>query len=320
MERIRLEHLLDEIRKRKILVVGDLILDRYLFGKVDRISPEAPVPIVEVEKEEHRLGGACNVANNLRALGAEVYLCGIVGKDTGGEILKKLLKDKGIKDLTVEDAGRKTTVKTRIISMSQQLIRIDEEDKRPASGKVLSNLLEMLDVECECIIVSDYAKGCIVPDLMRKIRNKKVVWSVDPKPKNVALYSGATLMTPNEKEVREITRSEDIIKGAITIREELGIDTIAITRGPKGITLVRDSMIKSFPALAKQVYDVTGAGDTVIAVMSALMLSSASWEEICIIANISAGISVGKIGTSTVSREEILSYAEEGEIVRRHSL
>ncbi len=320
MERERLENLLEEIKGRKILVLGDIILDRYLFGKVERISPEAPVPVVEVEREEYRLGGAGNVAGNLKALGVDVYLCGPVGEDKEGELVKNLLKEKGIGDLTVKDRTRRTTVKTRIISMSQQLIRIDAENKHPLSGKALKELKENLEYEAECVVVSDYAKGTVVAESVKVIRSRKVPWSVDPKPRNIALYSGATLITPNEKEIKEITRSEDVIKGAITIKEELGIDTIAITRGPKGITLVREGEIRDFPALAKQVYDVTGAGDTVIAVMSALMLSSASWEEMCITANIAAGVSVGKIGTCPVSAEEILTYAEEGEILRRQGM
>ncbi len=320
MEKGRLEQILEEIKNRKIIVLGDIILDRYLFGRVERISPEAPVPVVEVEKEEYRLGGAGNVAGNLKALGVDTYLCGLVGEDKEGEIVKSLLKEKNIGNLIVTDSTRRTTVKTRLISMSQQLIRIDSEDRSPVSGKALKNLRENLYCKAECIIVSDYAKGTVVSESIKVVRDLKYPWSVDPKPQNVALYSGATLMTPNEKEIREIARVEDVIRGAVSIREELGINTVAVTRGSKGITLVRDGEIRDFPAFAKQVYDVTGAGDTVIAVMSALMLSSASWEEICLTANIAAGVSVSKIGTWQVSSEEILAYAEEGEILRKHSL
>ncbi len=318
MERGRIEHLLGAIRNKRVLVIGDIILDKYVFGKVERISPEAPVPVVEVEREEYRLGGAGNVAGNLKALGVDVYLCGVVGNDREGELIKDFLRKEGIKDLTVKDEKRRTTLKTRIVSMSQQLIRIDREEVSYIRDDVLKTLIDYLNsYDFEYVIVSDYAKGVIVDELTSAIRNKGVMWSVDPKPKNMRFYGGATLITPNEKEVREMSGVEDVVEGAFILREELGVDTIAVTRGAKGITLVREEGFKNFPARAKQVFDVTGAGDTVIAVMSSLMLTDASWDEICTLANIAAGISVGKLGTSPVMPEEIISYAEEGEILRK---
>jgi len=321
LDRGRIEYLLNAVKDRKILVVGDIILDKYVFGKVERISPEAPVPVVEVEREEYRLGGAGNVASNLKALGVNAYLCGVLGNDRESSIVRDFLKKEGIGDLTVSDVNRKTTLKTRIVSMSQQLIRIDREDKRPVGGTVLNRLLEYINSrEFEYVIVSDYAKGVVVGELTSVLRSLGVSWSVDPKPKNMKFYGGATLITPNEREVKEMSGAEDVVEGAFILLEELGADSIAVTRGAKGITLVRKEGFKNFPARAKQVFDVTGAGDTVIAVMSSLMLTDASWDEICTVANIAAGISVGKLGTSPVLPEEIINYAEEGEILRERSM
>ena len=305
LERVR--YLLSKLRNLKILVVGDIILDSYLIGKVERISPEAPVPIVEVQKEEFRLGGAGNVAKNLSSLGVETYLCGVVGKDESGNILKELIENNGIKAHLVED-DRPTTKKTRVVSLSQQLLRIDWESKERIKGESLESLKDFIkEIKVDGIIISDYAKGVITKEVVEVIKEKKVFWAIDPRPINKSLYSGASLMTPNEKELRELMKP---LEGSVEelgskLKKELQLNTLVITRGAKGMTLFSEE-VKHFPARARKVYDVTGAGDTVIATLTAFRLAGASWEEACELANLCAGIVVGEFGTASVKPEQIL--------------
>jgi len=314
LNREKLLEIFQGFKNLKVLVVGDLILDRYLFGKVERISPEAPVPIVEVEREEFRLGGAGNVASNLRALGVETYLCGVVGVDYASSIIRGLLKEKGVKDLVVEDLQRPTTEKTRIISMSQQLLRIDSESKKKIEGEVLKKVLERLDIEVDGIIVSDYAKGVVCKEVMDRVKEKEIFFSIDPRPINKELYMGAYLMTPNEKEAKEMQKEDNLEALGWKLKEELKLKTLIITLGAKGMALF-DKEFKVFPARAKQVYDVTGAGDTVIAVLSACSLLGIDWELSCELANVCAGIVVGKLGAVSPTPEEILEYVDEGKEV-----
>jgi len=187
-------NILEEFKKLKVLVVGDVILDRYIFGKVERISPEAPVPIVEVQREEFRLGGAGNVAHNLSSLGVKTYLLGVVGQDYGRHIIRGLLKEAGIEDLTVEDPQRPTTEKTRIVALSQQLLRVDSEDRKAVEGNTLESMLERLELDVDGIIVSDYAKGVVSKSLMDRIREKRVFFAIDPRPQNKHLYSFRPLL------------------------------------------------------------------------------------------------------------------------------
>ncbi|WP_340695795.1 D-glycero-beta-D-manno-heptose-7-phosphate kinase [Hydrogenobacter thermophilus] len=305
----------ERFRNIKILVVGDIILDRYIFGKVERISPEAPVPVVEVEKEEFRLGGAGNVASNLSNLGIRVYLCGVIGNDYAGHVVSGLLKEKGIHDITIEDRHRPTTQKARVVAVSQQLLRIDNESKEKIEGRVLEDLLERLDVDVDAVVVSDYAKGVVCKELMDRIRSKGVFFSVDPRPKNKYLYIGADLMTPNEKEARQMQEEESLQSLGWKLKNSLRLKTLVVTLGSRGMALF-DREFKVFPARAKQVYDVTGAGDTVIAVLTAGVLAGLDWEEACELANICAGIVVGKLGTASPSFEEIIEYVEEDVKIR----
>ncbi|WP_333784640.1 PfkB family carbohydrate kinase [Thermocrinis sp.] len=301
---------LEKLKDLKILVVGDLILDRYIFGTVERISPEAPVPVVEVEREEFRLGGAANVANNLSSLGVKTYLVGITGSDYGKHILKGLIRSAFIEDLTLEDSQRPTTEKTRVVSMSQQLLRIDWEDRKPISGRVLEKLLERLDVEVDGVILSDYAKGVVCEPVVKKLKEKEVFLSVDPRPVNKSLYYGADLMTPNEKEARQMAEGTSLESLGWTLKKELNLKTLVITLGPKGMALF-DKEYTNFPARAKQVYDVSGAGDTVVAVLTASYLASGDWYLACELANLCAGIVVGKLGTASITLSEILNAIEE---------
>ncbi len=300
--------LLERIKNLKILVVGDIILDKYLYGRVERISPEAPVPVVEVDKEEIRLGGAGNVAANLVTLGARTFITGVIGKDQGGDQILNLLREKGIETLVATD-NRPTTEKTRIVSMSQQLLRIDKEDRNKVEGKVLNVIKEaIVENSYDGIILSDYAKGVVCGEIVKAVREKGIFWAVDPKPINKSLYKGAFLVTPNEKELKAMTdplSGESVEHLAVKLKKDLLLDTLIVTRGAKGMTLF-SKQIKHFPARVKEVYDVTGAGDTVIAVLTAFFLAGADWEKACEIANICAGIVVGELGTASVTPEELL--------------
>lgn len=307
----RMLETLRRLKDLKILVVGDIMLDRYIFGRVERISPEAPVPVVEVEREEFRLGGASNVANNLANLGVKTYLAGVVGADYGRHILRGLMKSAGIEDLTVEDPQRPTTEKARVVSLSQQLLRIDWEDKRPIEGKVLKELLERLDVNVDGVIVSDYAKGVVCQQLMERIKEKKVFISIDPRPVNKHLYFGADFMTPNEKEAKQMDGDKPVETLGWKLKEELGLKTLVITLGAKGMSLF-DREYFHFPARAKQVYDVSGAGDTAVAVLTSAYMATKDWSIACQLANLCAGIVVGKLGTTPITLEEVVKEIEEG--------
>jgi len=309
--RARIEQVLNKLKELRIMVVGDVMLDRYIFGKVERISPEAPVPVVEVEREEFRLGGAANVANNLSSLGVKTYLVGVTGSDYGKHILKGLIKSAHIEDLTVEDSQRPTTEKARVVSLSQQLIRIDWEERKPISGDILKKLLERLDVHVDGVIVSDYAKGVVCDAVMSRLKEKGVFLSVDPRPANKALYWGVDLMTPNEKEAKQMAGDKPIETIGWELKRELGIKTLVITLGPRGMALF-DREYMHFPARAKQVYDVSGAGDTAVAVLTASYILTGDWHLSCELANLCAGIVVGKLGTAPITLPEVLKALEEG--------
>jgi D-beta-D-heptose 7-phosphate kinase / D-beta-D-heptose 1-phosphate adenosyltransferase len=299
---MNLELLLNNFSNAKIVVIGDVMLDKYIFGNVSRISPEAPVPILTVNEESYRLGGAANVAANISSLGGDVSLFGFVGKDENSKILSNLFREKGIKSFL--DTNHKTTVKERIIGRDQQMIRLDREDNSPKyfTPEILAPLKKK-SLASDVIIISDYAKGCVTSDLMRVLKsfNKKII--VDPKPQNTSLYSNCFLITPNEKEALEMSSQSEVYSAGKYLRDNLGCNVL-ITRGEKGMVLFSDTNIE-IPTVAKEIYDVTGAGDTAIATLSLALSCGSSLEEAVILANHSAGISVGKIGTSTVSIEEL---------------
>lgn len=322
MRKERTKELLNRLSDIKVLVVGDIILDRYVHGRVERISPEAPVPVLEVEGEEFRLGGAANVAKNLTSLKVKAYLSGVVGEDEAGERVRELLRENGIESFLASDK-RPTTEKTRVVSRSQQLLRIDREDRSKVSGEALRKIREALhELDYDGVIVSDYAKGTITYKITDFLREKGCFWAVDPRPINRSLYRGASLITPNERELRDMTEplSTDSVEDlGIKLKRELEIDTLVVTRGSEGMVLFGDR-IQSFPAKAREVYDVTGAGDTVVATLVAFYLAGATWEEACEIANVCAGIVVGELGTASVSPEELLrEMDEEGQGVRGYS-
>lgn len=312
-----IETIINNFKNIKIAVIGDLMLDEYIIGKVDRISPEAPVPVVKVIEEKSVLGGAANVVNNLATLGAKVICGGVVGEDSNGEKLKETFSEnKNIEaSLIVTSKKRPTIVKKRILANHQQLLRLDwEEDfhiDKDEEEKLIKNLEKNIK-ELDAVILSDYDKGLLTPDLSQKIinlcRKNNVVVTVDPKPKNIANFKGASSITPNKKEAYTCLNkdfSENIDNVGLELKNKFNLETVLITRSEEGMSLY-DKEVHNIPTYAQEVYDVTGAGDTVISVFTLAKVAGCSWEEAAQIANVAGGIVVGKIGTSTISTEELL--------------
>ncbi|MCX8070482.1 MAG: D-glycero-beta-D-manno-heptose-7-phosphate kinase [Thermodesulfovibrionales bacterium] len=311
-------------KNKHILIVGDIILDRYIIGKVSRISPEAPVPIVEVTDESYRLGGAANVANNIVALGGKVDLAGTIGKDKEGESVKEQCLTKGIGCDSVIQIEKNTTVKTRIIAHNQQVVRFDKEDTRKINRGELSKLIDVIQSnkdKYDGVIISDYKKGIVseklVREIVRSFKDKFV--AVDPKVGNFSCYTNTSIITPNKKEASEgssidIIDEKTLIKAGKELINKLHLQALLITRGEEGMSLFQKDKktinITHIPATAKKVFDVTGAGDTVIAVFCLTYLSGASMEDSARIANYAAGIVVGQVGTATVTIDELLKTCQ----------
>jgi len=321
---IRLKEAIRRFDSSCLLVVGDIMLDQFVWGEVSRISPEAPVPVVEVRKETMLLGGAANVANNLRALGSPVILGGVVGKDVMGETFKELARSRGIDTAVVVDGIRPTTIKTRIIARGQQVVRVDRENNNSLndpSMKAMAEAFERLTTGIDGIIVSDYAKGVVTARFMDKLRKisseRGIPFLVDPKPANSHFYHGVTLVTPNRQEAEamaglEIKDTEGLSQAAQQIQGRLGTEAVLITQGSQGMALwqKKDGLF-TVPTMAREVFDVTGAGDTVVAAMALGIVNGLSFSEAAYLANIAAGIVVGKIGTATVTAREIMEILEK---------
>lgn len=301
-----------------ILVLGDLMIDEYLWGKVTRISPEAPIPVVEVTKDEFKPGGAANVGRNLLALGAKVFFAGVVGDDADGRKLCDAIRAQG-GDVSgiVSDPSRPTTIKTRVLAQHQQVVRIDREKTFPVSGQVaerlLAQVLPLVD-KVDGIILSDYDKGLLCRDLVQAIiaRAKGKVIAVDPKPQNISLFAGTTFITPNKKEAElasgiALKNEAEVEKAARKLQETLSLEAVLITRGEEGMTLFAENRFWHVPTQAKQVFDVTGAGDTVISVATLVRCAGASMADATLLSNVAAGISVAHVGVYAVSPEEILA-------------
>lgn len=298
--------------QKRILVAGDVMLDRYWFGEVNRISPEAPVPIVRVERREERLGGAANVARNAVALGVETSLLGVIGKDEAGQIVEALLNEVGIHSYLNHDPSISTIIKLRVIGRQQQLIRIDFEEKPTA--QILQDKLSRFNsliADHDVIVLSDYSKGSLV-NVATMIAHAKQLGKcvlVDPKGSDYSIYRGASLLTPNKSELRQIIgewRDEaELTLKAQSLRKELDIAALLLTRSEEGMTLFTDEEILHVPAMAREVFDVSGAGDTVIATVAAMLAEKKSLHDAVLIANQAGGIVVGKLGTATVTREEL---------------
>lgn len=303
---------LDALTGCRLLVVGDVMLDRYWFGEVSRISPEAPVPVVKVERLEERLGGAANVARNAAVLGGSTTLLSVVGDDEAGRSLSRMLAEAGIDAALQVDRHIDTTVKLRVIGRQQQLLRIDFETT--PSHEVLREKLEDFErrvEDCDVVVLSDYGKGGLahIGDMIRLARAADKPVLVDPKGDDYSKYAGATLITPNRGELRQVvgrwSSEDELAAKAQTLRRRLGLDALLVTRSEEGMTLFRDDEVIHEAARAREVFDVSGAGDTVIATLAILIASGATWDEAIRVANLAAGIVVGKLGTAVVTRQEL---------------
>jgi rfaE bifunctional protein kinase chain/domain len=300
--------------RRRILVVGDIMMDQFIWGEVSRISPEAPVPVVRVRDETFLLGGAANVVNNLLGLGGRVYLAGVIGNDgTGRRLLKKLQAEGVNTEGVVVDENRPTAVKTRVIAHHQQVVRVDKEENSPLGPETLERLLQGIRKNAprfHGIIVSDYDKGVVSKKLMGQLKKIAAAGAipilVDPKPRNMDWYREVTLITPNHLETaqavgRKIESEADLRWAGNRLLKELHCDSVLITRGPEGMTLfTKNKKISHIPTVAKKVFDVTGAGDTVIATLAMSLVAGLDLVQACRTANYAAGIVVGEVGTAAV--------------------
>lgn len=320
--------IISKFEKSKILVIGDIMVDQFVWGKVSRISPEAPVPVVNVTSESLLLGGAANVVNNIYSLDGKVMVCGVVGNDAMGNKLIGDLRDMGVDtDGIIVENDRPTTVKTRIIAHSQQVVRYDREDISEISldsmQKVISYLRKNLN-GLDAVIISDYGKGVVSEQLIREVlrivRDNEKIICVDPKVSKFSFYKGVTVITPNNNEASEASgieiKDEDTLQrvGEILLNK-LACKLLLITRGEEGMTLFEDNGdVTHIPTLAKEVYDVTGAGDTVISALTLGLTAGASLKEAAVIANYAAGIVVGEIGTAAVTRDELIEAIKRNKV------
>ena len=300
------------LAQKRLLVVGDSMLDRYWFGDTNRISPEAPVPVVKIVKNEDRLGGAANVALNIAELGARASLMSVIGNDDAGKSLQAMLEKAGIEDLSGVDASVRTTVKLRVLARRQQLVRIDFED-HPAT-EVLATLMETFEAKVkdfDALVLSDYGKGGLdhIVRMIAAAREAGVPVLIDPKGSDYSRYRGATLITPNRAElalvIGEWKSEAELIEKAQKLRRELELTALLLTRSEEGMTLFTEAGEFNVPAQAREVFDVSGAGDTSIAVTAAMIAAGLDLTEAVRIANRAGGIVVGKLGTASVTYDEL---------------
>jgi D-beta-D-heptose 7-phosphate kinase/D-beta-D-heptose 1-phosphate adenosyltransferase len=321
MDRKSIESLFNHISSFRCLVIGDLMLDEYLWGKADRISPEAPVQVVDVIREELRLGGAGNVVNNLVALGAQVAVCSVIGEDENGKALLDDFTQRAVAvDAIFRDPARRTSRKTRVVASHQQIVRIDRESRDPLSADMEDQVCRWIASHADSfnvILLSDYLKGVLTPGVIETVvsaaRPKAIPVLVDPKGTDFSRYHGTTLLTPNRKEAEAaagiaIRDNETLGQAAGLIMERAGLDNLLITRSEEGMSLFsRSGEIVHIPTVAREVFDVSGAGDTVLASLAIGVAAGLGMAEAARLANIAAGIAVGKLGTSTVSPAEIIN-------------
>jgi rfaE bifunctional protein kinase chain/domain len=300
------------LKAPRILVVGDVMLDRYWFGDVSRISPEAPVPVVRIERREERLGGAANVARNAAALGADTGLLGVVGEDEAGNVVDRMLKDLRISSFLNRDVTMSTIIKLRVIGRQQQLLRIDFEN--PPTDTVLRDKLTQFNAllpQYDVVVLSDYAKGSLVnvAEMIGAARQLGKRALVDPKGEDFSRYKGAYALTPNKAEMKHVVGSwkteAELTAKAQQLRTSLELEALLLTRSEEGMTLYTEAEVMHVPAVAREVFDVSGAGDTVIATMATMLGAGMPITEAVQIANRAGGIVVGKLGTATVTKEEL---------------
>ena len=312
--------IISKFSKAKILVIGDLILDEYVWGNVSRISPEAPVPVVWVNRESYMPGGASNVASNIRSLEGEVYIAGVVGSDSRAEKLIELLSENGVTtEGIIADPNRPTTLKTRIIAGHQQVVRVDREKIEHLPTAILKDIVsyaEKIIPQVDAVIIEDYGKGVITPMLLKPIIkcarvNKKII-TVDPKEEHISYYQGVTSLTPNNHEASvtvgiKIKDEETLEAAGKKLLKKLNAESVLITRGENGMCLFEKSgKITKIPTAAQEVFDVSGAGDTVISVFTLALACGASLQDAAKISNIAAGIVVGKVGVAVVNQKELI--------------
>jgi len=313
--------IMDNFSRSRVLVVGDIMADHFIWGKVSRISPEAPVPVVDVKKDNFALGGCANVLNNIHVMGGRVHLAGVVGADETGRRLLSEFRSRGVDTGgIVVEAGRPTTLKTRIVAHGQQVVRFDREDCKPVRAKSVRKILsyiESLRDDLGAIVVSDYSKGVVTRPLLEGIRkviaDRPIFTCVDPKQRDFSVYQGFDIVTPNHNEAgyaagEEMQNGQDHIRVGMKLLQQYDFKALLMTRGEEGMSLFeRNGRIRhtAFPAEAREVFDVTGAGDTVIGVLALSMAAGASFREAAYLANHAAGIVVGKAGTATVTRDEL---------------
>ena len=317
----RVTEILHALRDRNVVVLGDVMLDEFVWGDVTRISPEAPVPVVDVRRESIHLGGAANVLANLIALGARGSVVGVIGNDDAGKRLRNGLRELGAdaNDSLIADETRPSTIKTRIIAHSQLVVRADRESRTPVNSQIEDQIVKRLKEAlsgAHAFVVSDYDKGVVTPRILGEIlpfAYERVPVLIDPKLRNFNFYRPATLVTPNHHEALRMSDSEDHSDdgsrhAATVIREKLGCDAVLITRGDRGMMLLeRDGEPVYVKTAAREVYDVTGAGDTVIAALAAALAAGTTMLEAATLANHAAGIVVGKVGTATATADELIA-------------
>jgi rfaE bifunctional protein kinase chain/domain len=322
LKRERLLDLLAAARSKRVAVVGDAMLDVYLRGDVDRISPEAPVPVVRVKERKYALGGASNVVQNVRGLGAQCDFVAAIGRDSGGNTLRGMLDAIGVGADSLIEIERPTTTKTRIVARGQQVVRVDEEedeDLGAAEVKKLVASLERAIDRADALVLEDYNKGVLVPDLIgraiAKAKEKGIPIVVDPKYRNFFLYKGATVFKPNRRELESALGAEvdlehpDALPAALA---RLGVDHLLLTLGAHGMALISSAGdVKRVPTMAREVYDVVGAGDTVTAYLAAILGAGGTPVEASVIANYAAGVEVGKSGAAIVSADEVIEAFDE---------
>jgi D-beta-D-heptose 7-phosphate kinase/D-beta-D-heptose 1-phosphate adenosyltransferase len=314
-----LQGIVGRFEGRRVLVLGDLMLDHYLWGRCERISPEAPVPVVEIQRETSSLGGAGNVAANLTALGGEPVLVGLVGEDERAQKLFDAFAARGVDTRSiVRDPSRPTTMKTRIIAHSQQVVRADWESRADADGPALDGLLGVLERElprCHGLVVSDYGKGVITRPVLEKAiglaRARRIPVAVDPKESHIDAYKGVSILTPNQLEAgwvmgQRITDEASLLSVGWGLQKRLDAECALITRGPEGMSLFeKTGRYTHLPTVARDVFDVTGAGDTVVSVVAVALAAGADYPEACYLANHAAGVVIREVGTASCSPHQL---------------